>query len=156
MEVSEREMRAQQFQYEARVMAEATKTMEDAASKIKIQSKEEQRQLREANSALTEANKVLKRENLLGTSAIDGRERIVLVEKFQEIEENHKIAEKKLLEARSENAKLKAEKHHGFAKDEKREGRGLHTTRLNEEDQSRLKEDLRHEENEVDRLRRGA
>ena len=32
--VSEREMRAKQFQYEARVMAEATKTMEDAASKI--------------------------------------------------------------------------------------------------------------------------
>ena len=110
LEVSEREMRAQQFQYEARVMAEATKTMEDAASKIKIQSKEEQRQLREANSALTEANKVLKRENLLGTSAVDdGRERIVLEEKCQEIEENRKIAKKKLLEARSENAKLKAE-----------------------------------------------
>ena len=103
-------MRAQQFQYEARMMAEATKRMEDAASQIKMQPKEEQRQLREADSALTEANKVLRRENLLGTSAVDdGRERIVLEEKCQEIEENRKIAKKKLLEARSENAKLKAE-----------------------------------------------
>ena len=124
--------------------------MEEAASQIKMQSKEEQRQLREA---LTEANKVLRRENLLGTSAVDDRERIVLEEKFKEIEENHKIAEKKLLEARSENAKLKADMHHGFAKDEKREGRGLHNSWLSEEDQSRLKEDLRYEENEVDRLR---
>ena len=69
-------------------------------------------------------------------------------------EENHKIAERRLLEARSENAKLKAEMHHGFIKDESREGRGLLTTRLNEEDQSRLKEDLKHEEKEVNRLRR--
>ena len=84
--------------------------MQDAAIQIKMQPKEEQRQLREADSALTEANKVLRRENLLGTSAVDdGRERIVLEEKCQEIEENRKIAKKKLLEARSENAKLKAE-----------------------------------------------
>ena len=38
-----------------RVMAEALKTVEDAASQIKTQTKEEQRQLREANTALTEA-----------------------------------------------------------------------------------------------------
>lgn len=36
-------------------MAEALKTVEDAASQIKTQTKEEQRQLREANTALTEA-----------------------------------------------------------------------------------------------------
>ena len=49
---------------------------------------------------------------------------------------------------------MKAKIHHRFAKEEKREGRGLHTTRSMEEEQSRLKNDLRHEENEVDRLRR--
>ena len=75
LEVNEREMWAQQFQYEARVMAEATKTLEDAAVKIQSQAKDEQRQMREANLALTEAKKILRRENLLGTSAIDGRER---------------------------------------------------------------------------------
>ena len=143
LEISEREMRAQQLQYEARVMAETTKTMEDAACKIQIQAEEEQRQLREANFALTEANKVLRRENLVGTSAIDGRERVILEEKFQELKENHKIAERKLLEARSENAKMKAEMHHGFTRDESREGRGRPTARLNEESQSRLKADLK-------------
>ena len=88
LEVNEKEMRAQQFQYVARVMAEATKTLEDAAVNIQSQAKDEHRQIREANLAPTEANKILRRENLLGTSAIDGRERIVLDEKFQELEDS--------------------------------------------------------------------
>ena len=145
LEISEKEMRAKQFQHEARVMAEATKTMEDAASGLQRQSKDEQRQLKEANFALAEANRILKRENLLRASAIDGRERIALEEKCQEVEENQQIAEKKLLEARSENVRMK---------DESRDGRGLPTTGFSEESQSRLKEDLKHEESEADRLRK--
>ena len=47
------------------------------------------------------------------SSATDGRERIVLEEKFQELEENREIAEKKLLEAKSENVRMKAEMRHG-------------------------------------------
>ena len=48
MEINEKEMRATQFQYEAMVMAEAARTMEDAASGLQRQSKEEQQQLKEA------------------------------------------------------------------------------------------------------------
>ena len=44
--------------------------------------------------------------------------------------------------------------HHGFPKDEKREERGLHATRSNEAEMSRPKENLTHEENEAERLRR--
>ncbi|CAK9061121.1 unnamed protein product [Durusdinium trenchii] len=71
-------------------MAETTKTLEDAASNIHIRAKEEQRQLREANSALSEANKVLKRENLIGASPIDGKEK-VMFEEIKEFEKNQKL-----------------------------------------------------------------
>ena len=37
LEINEKEMRAKQFQYEAMVMAEAAKTMEDAASGLQKQ-----------------------------------------------------------------------------------------------------------------------
>lgn len=79
---------------------------------------EEQRQLREANASLIETNKVLKRENLIGTSSIDGKERIIL-EEIKEFEKNQKITEGKLTEARSENTRLKAEMHYTFPKDER-------------------------------------
>ena len=49
---------------------------------------------------------------------------------------------------------MKVEMHNGFTRDEHREGRGRPATRLDEETQSRLEEDMRHEENEVSRLRR--
>ena len=75
-------------------MAEATKVMEDAASGLQRQSKEQQRQLKEANFALAEANKILKRENILRASATDGRERMALEEKFQELEEDQRVAER--------------------------------------------------------------
>ena len=57
---------------------------------------------------------------------------------------------------RIENANMKAEMHHGYTRDEHREGQGRPATRLDEETQSRLEEaeDLRHEENEVSRLRK--
>ena len=41
LEISEKEMRTQQYQHEIRMMAEATKTMEDTINKIQKQSKEE-------------------------------------------------------------------------------------------------------------------
>lgn len=61
----ERDVRAKQYQYEARVVAEAMNTLETTAHGIQRQAREEQQQLKEANLAPTEANRVLKRENLL-------------------------------------------------------------------------------------------
>ena len=154
LEINEKEMRAKQFQY--RVMSEATKTIEEAATELQKQSKEEQPQLKEANFALAEANRILKKENLLRASTTDSRERKVLEEKFQELDKNQHIAEKKLVEARSENAKMKAETEmrHGPMRDDSRDGRGLPTSRSDEEDHSCLKEDIKHQESEVHRLRR--
>ena len=120
----EKEMRAKILQYEAGVMAEATKTMEDFASGLQRQSGEEQRQLKETNFALAEANKTLKRENLLRIFATDGRERMAFEEKFQELEENQSVAEKKLVETGSGNARMKAEMRHGTMKSDSRGGRG--------------------------------
>ena len=114
----------------------------------------EQQQLKGVNFALAEANKILKRENLLRASATDGRERMALEEKFQELEENQRIAERKLFEARSENARMRAEMRHGTTRSDGRDGRGLLTTRSDEESHSRLKEDIKHQESEVQRLRR--
>ena len=159
LEINEKETRAKHFQYEARVMSEASKTLEEAATGLQKQSKEEQQQLKEANLALAEANKILKRESLLKVSAVNGREKAVLEEKLQELEENlrhaeKKHAEKKLLEVRSENAKMKAEMRHGPTRDDSRDGRGLLTSRSKEEDHSRLKEDIKHQESGVHRLRK--
>ena len=67
MEITEKEMRAKQYQYEARVMAEALSALKEATSGGQRQAKEEQQQLKDANlalTALTEANKVLKRERV--------------------------------------------------------------------------------------------
>ena len=152
LEMNEKEMRAKQLQHEAG--AEAMKTTEDAAKGIQKQSKEEQQQLKEANFALAEANKILRRENLLKASATDSRERMILEEKFRELEENQRIAEKKLLEVRSENAKMKAEMCYSYSKGDSRDGRGSLTSRSDEEVHSRLRDDVKYQENEVNRLRR--
>lgn len=87
LEINEKELRTQRLQYEARMMAEATTTLEDTANTLHVRLKEEQRQLREANPSLTEANKVLKRENLIGASSIGGKERMIL-EEIKELEKN--------------------------------------------------------------------
>ena len=50
-------MKAQHLQYEARVMAEATKTMENTAFGLQRQAKEEQQQLKEANFAVADPTK---------------------------------------------------------------------------------------------------
>ena len=42
---------------------------------------------------------------------------------------------------------------HGFIKDKNREGRGLATTRINEESQLHVKGNLKYEENKAERLR---
>ena len=85
-QITEKEIKAKHLQYEARVMAEAMSTVEETVNGIQRQGREQQ-QLKEANLALTEANRVLNRENLLNTSALDGREAGTR-EKIQELEEN--------------------------------------------------------------------
>ena len=108
LEITEKEMRAQQYQYEARVMAEAMGTLENTMDGIHRQAKEEeQQQLKDANLALTEANKVLKRENLLRTPAFDGREGAEVKEQIQELEQNLQETGKELRETRWENAQMK-------------------------------------------------
>ena len=95
----------------------------------------------------------MKRQNLLRASTTDSRERVVLEEKLQGLEENQRIAENKLLETRSEKARMKAEMRHGPTRSDSRDGRGLLTSR-SDENHSRLKEDIKNQESEVHRLRR--
>ena len=49
---------------------------------------------------------------------------------------------------------MKAEMRHGTTRSDSRDGRGLLTTRSDEENHSPLKEDIKHQESEVQRLRK--
>lgn len=52
LKITEKELRAKQFQYEARVTSEATKKLEIAMNNSHRKAKEEQQQLKDANLAL--------------------------------------------------------------------------------------------------------
>ena len=114
LEITEKEMRAKQYQYEAGVMREAMSTLEATMDGIHRKAKEEQQQLKDANLPLTEANKMLNRENLLRTPAFDGKGGAEIKTKIHELEENLQETEKECWETKSENTQTKAKLRQGY------------------------------------------
>lgn len=88
-------------------------TLEETARGIQQQAKEEQQQLKEANLAL---NRALKRENLLKTPGLDGREGARIKQKIQELEGELQENDRELP---SERARMKAKLCHEQAHTER-------------------------------------